>query len=57
MFCENQRMILYFQMISLKNDLRGRLVQETSVDQLLEEEFHITKLWILIMKLINNLIW
>ena len=50
MFCENQRMIPYFQMISLKNDLRGRLVQETSVDQLLEEEFHITKLWVLIVK-------
>ena len=31
-------------------DRRGRLVKETSVDQLLEEEFHITKLWILIMK-------
>jgi len=25
-------------------DRRGRLVKETSVDQLLEEEFHITKL-------------
>ena len=27
-----------------KIDVRGRLVEETSVDQLLEEEFHITKL-------------
>ena len=45
--------LLYFQMISFKKWLdlrRGRLVKETSVDQLLEEEFHITKLWILIMK-------
>ena len=44
--------LLYFQMISStkKIDLRGHLVEETSVDQLLEEELHITKLWILVMK-------